>query len=94
MAADLPVESIRQQIASAVDVIVQLKRMRNGRRCISQITEVVGRNPRTGELELRDIYLLEDEDQLEADLQPTGRLPSFIGNLIETGMLDLSSFYQ
>ena len=32
MAADLPVESIRQQIASAVDVIVQLKRMREGRR--------------------------------------------------------------
>ena len=94
MAADLPVESIRQQVASAVDVIVQLKRMRNGRRCISQITEVVGRNPRTGELDLRDIYLLEDEDQLETDLQPTGRLPSFIGNLIEAGMLDLSSFYQ
>ena len=44
MAADLPVESIRQQIASAVDVVVQLKRLRDGRRCVSQITEITGIN--------------------------------------------------
>ena len=47
MAADLPVDSIRHQIASAVDVIVQLKRMRDGRRAIVQITEVAGINPVT-----------------------------------------------
>ncbi len=92
-AADLPVESIRQQISSAVDVIVQLKRLRDGRRIISQITEVAGRNPRTGELELRDIYLL-DATNGEWSLQPTGRLPSFISQLIESGFLNLESFYR
>jgi Flp pilus assembly CpaF family ATPase len=94
MAADLPVDSIRQQIASAVDVIVQLKRMRNGRRCISQITEVVGMNPRTGQLEMRDLFLLDDAESDGAVLEPTGRLPTFIGDVIATGMLNLQTFYS
>ncbi len=93
MAADLPVESIRQQIASAVDVIVQLKRMRDGRRCLSQITEVAGLNPVTGKLEMRDLFLLDDPDAAGAQLQPTGRLPTFIDELISTGMLNLKTFY-
>ena len=93
MAADLPVDSIRHQIASAVDVIVQLKRMRDGRRCISQITEVAGINPLTEKLEMRDLFLLDDGETTPAQLQPTGRLPTFIGDLIASGMLDLKTFY-
>lgn len=92
-AADLPVESIRQQVASAVDVIVQLQRLRDGRRVVSQITEVVGVNPRTGKLDLRDIYLWDQADD-GGTLQPTGRLPSFIGRLVESGFLNLQSFYR
>jgi Flp pilus assembly CpaF family ATPase len=93
MAADLPVESIRQQIASAVDVIVQLKRMRDGRRCVSQITEVARINPVTGKLEMRDLFLLDEPEAAGAQLQPTGRLPTFIGELIANGMLNLKTFY-
>jgi Flp pilus assembly CpaF family ATPase len=93
MAADLPVESIRQQIASAVDVIVQLKRMRDGRRCVSQITEVARINPVTGKLEMRDLFLLDEPEAAGSQLQPTGRLPTFIGELIANGMLNLKTFY-
>jgi Flp pilus assembly CpaF family ATPase len=93
MAADLPVDSIRHQIASAVDVIVQLKRMRDGRRCLSQITEVAGINPVTGKLEMRDLFLLDEPEGPTAQLQPTGRLPTFINELIDSGMLDLKTFY-
>ncbi|HEX4412731.1 MAG TPA: ATPase, T2SS/T4P/T4SS family [Lacipirellulaceae bacterium] len=93
MAADLPVESIRSQIASAIDVIVQLKRMRDGRRCLSQITEVAGLNPLTGKLETRDLFLLDDAESGPAQLQPTGRLPTFIDELISAGMLNLKTFY-
>jgi pilus assembly protein CpaF len=90
MAADLPVESIRQQVASAIDVVVQLTRMRDGRRCVSQITEITGIDPMTGNLELRDLYLMNpEEDQLEA----TGRLPTFIDGLVASGHLQLDSFY-
>jgi Flp pilus assembly CpaF family ATPase len=93
MAADLPVDSIRQQIASAVDVIVQLKRTRDGRRCVSQITEVARVNPITGKLEMRDLFLLDEPEAPTAQLQPTGRLPTFIDELVSNGMLNLKTFY-
>jgi Flp pilus assembly CpaF family ATPase len=93
MAADLPVDSIRHQIASAIDVIVQLKRMRDGRRCLSQITEVAGINPVTGKLEMRDLFLLDDPESKNAQLQPTGRLPTFIDEMISSGHLNLKTFY-
>jgi pilus assembly protein CpaF len=92
MAADLPVSSIHQQISSAIDIIVQLKRLRDGRRVISQISECTGVNPRTHAIELRDLYLLDNPS--DPTLQPTGRLPTFIGDLIETNTLDLNSFYH
>ena len=38
----LPVRAIRTQIASAVDIIIQLERMRDGKRRVTQVTEVVG----------------------------------------------------
>jgi hypothetical protein len=71
-----------------------LKRLRGGRRCISQITEIVGRNPRTGAIEMRDLFLLDDADNENAQIQPTGRLPTFMGELIASNMLDLESFYR
>ncbi len=39
---DLPVRAIREQIASAVDVVVQIERLRDGSRKVTSITEVVG----------------------------------------------------
>jgi Flp pilus assembly CpaF family ATPase len=90
MAADLPVESIRQQVASAINIIVQLKRMRDGRRCVSQITEITGIDAKSGKLELRDLYLMNPE---EGQLQATGRLPTFIDELVSSGHLQLDSFY-
>ncbi len=92
MAADLPISSIHQQIGSAIDIIVQLKRQRNGRRVISQISECTGVNPRTGTIQLRDLYLL--DQTAEPQLEPTGLLPTFMGELIEAGTLSLDSFYH
>jgi Flp pilus assembly CpaF family ATPase len=94
MAADLPIDSIHRQIASAVDLIVQLHRMRNGRRCVSQISEVVGIDPQTHRVKLRDLFLLADEDKDDSELTATGHLPTFMDELIERKMLDLESFYQ
>src|SRR5256886_8010571 len=39
---DLPHKAIRQQIASAIDVIVQIERLRDGSRKITDVVEVVG----------------------------------------------------
>ena len=45
MAADLPVISIRRQIASAIDLIVHISRFAGGRRVVTQISEVSGLDP-------------------------------------------------
>lgn len=93
MAADLPILSIHRQIASAIDLIVQLKRFSSGRRCISQVTEVVGMDPDGDGLELRDLFVL-DEDAGPGDpVRPTGHLPTFMPKLLEKNLLDLQAFY-
>ena len=93
MAADLPIHSIHRQIVSAVDLIVQLKRMKNGRRCISQISEVTGIDLISHETVVQDIFHLVNETEDNAALVPTGTLPSFMDNLIERGLINLNSFY-
>ncbi|HHT63576.1 MAG: CpaF family protein [Bacillota bacterium] len=54
---DLPVRAIREQIASAVDIIVQQNRLRDGSRKITHITEVLGMEGDT--IVLQDIFLYE-----------------------------------
>jgi Flp pilus assembly CpaF family ATPase len=91
MAADLPVASIRQQVASAIDVVIQLQRCRDGRRVISQITECVRVSPIDGALEMRDLFEL---DPVDGQLHATGQLPTFIDELLDAGQLNLDAFYQ
>ena len=40
--ADMPLAALRRQIASSVDIIVQLARLRSGHRCVTSVTNVVG----------------------------------------------------
>lgn len=56
--ADLPIEVVRQQIASAVDIVVHLSRFRDRSRKVSEICEVTG--CRNGEVELRTLYRFEE----------------------------------
>ncbi|MDR2440392.1 MAG: Flp pilus assembly complex ATPase component TadA [Planctomycetaceae bacterium] len=93
MAADIPVASIHRQIVSAVDLIVQIKRMKNGRRCVSQISELIGYDPHSKTVEIRDLYLIVDETNDNAVLVPTGNLPSYMGILVERNYLQLNAFY-
>lgn len=91
-AADLPVDSIHRQIAAAVDLIVQLTRCRDGRRRITQVTEVVSVDELEGGVRMKDLFHLESMDN-ETQLVPTGCLPSFIDMLIDVGY-DLENFYR
>jgi pilus assembly protein CpaF len=93
MAADLPVASIHQQIASAIDLIVQLRRMHDGSRQVVQVTEVVGIDDERGGVRTKDIFMMEpcgDGMQLCA----TGHLPTFMDELIRAGLLQLETFYR
>lgn len=89
MAVDLPVVSIHRQIASALNVIVQITRMPGGRRAVTQISEVAGLDPDTHELIIHDIYNMRDGQTL----RPTGYLPTFVESLIQKKLLQLEFLY-
>ncbi len=77
---DMPVDVIRAQIASAVHVIVQQTRLRDGTRRVSYITEVQGLE--SGTVVLQDIFKLEEkgmtpEGKVITELKPTGVRPKF-----------------
>ncbi|WP_445442967.1 CpaF family protein [Clavibacter sp. km1a] len=74
---DLPLRAIREQIASAVDVIVQLTRMRDGSRRVTHVTEVQGME---GEIvTLQDAFVFDYSAGVDAD----GR---FLGKPVSTGV--------
>ncbi len=75
---DLPARAIREQIASALNLIVQIERSRDGSRHISHLTEVVGME---GEIiTLQDIYRF---DYSTKTLVPTGVRPEFMDKLAQ-----------
>lgn len=81
---DMPLKVIREQIASAVDLIVQQTRLDDGQRKVSYITEVQGMEGDT--VVLQDIFLLDirgktPEGKVIAELRPTGTRPRFTTRL-------------
>jgi pilus assembly protein CpaF len=77
---DLPIKIVRQQISSAVDVIVQMSRVRDGTRKITAITEVAGME---GDIVvLSDIFKfnqsgVDEEGKILGQVKPTGIRPLF-----------------
>ncbi|MDD9267841.1 CpaF family protein [Paenibacillus sp. GCM10023248] len=69
--APLPVEVIRKQIASALDIMVHLSRIRDSSRKVTEIHEVVGM--KNGDVQLQPIFLFEEEGETP-DRQVTGTL--------------------
>ena len=89
MACELPVDSIHRQTGSAIDVIVQLTRMRDGRRRVTKITEVHGVAKSTSGLRMCDLFHLSKDEALV----PTGYLPTFMDRLVTHGLLDINTFF-
>ncbi|MHB9093462.1 MAG: CpaF family protein [Eubacteriales bacterium] len=86
---DLPVRAIREQISSAVDLIVQQNRLKDGSRRITHITEVLGLEGDT--VVLQDIFIYEqkgidDHGKLVGQFKPTGIRPKFLHKLESSGI--------
>jgi pilus assembly protein CpaF len=62
-AEGLPLEAIRQQIASALDIIIHLSRLRDHSRKTMEICEVCGYDPVTKVIELNPIYVFEEDSK-------------------------------
>ena len=59
-AAGLPLDAIRQQIASAIDIIIHLSRLRDKSRKTMEITEVLGYE--NGQIKLNPLYVFEEDE--------------------------------
>jgi pilus assembly protein CpaF len=87
---DLPVRAIREQMASAVDLIVQLTRLSDGTRRVTHITEVQGMEGEV--ITLQDVFLfdfaagVDPEGRFLGQLQPTGVRPKFAEKLADRGL--------
>lgn len=64
-AEGLPLEAIRQQISSAVDIIIHLSRLRDHSRKTMEISEVMG--IKDGEIELNPLYVFEESEESTMD---------------------------
>jgi pilus assembly protein CpaF len=81
---DLPQRAIREQIASAIHLIVQQSRMRDGSRRITNISEIVGREGDT--ITLQDVFLFEEtgvdgNGKIQGRLGPTGIRPNAMAKI-------------
>ena len=86
---DLPSRAIREQIASAIHLVIHIGRLRDGTRRVTHMTEVTGME--SGVITLQDIFTLEhgdlgDDGLLRASLVPTGIRPAFADGLKAQGL--------
>jgi enamine deaminase RidA (YjgF/YER057c/UK114 family) len=85
---EMPLRAIREQIASAVDLIVHTARLKDGTRKIVNITEVYGIED--DEILTQDIFAFEQtgvsEGRVEGSLQPTGIRPTFMDQFRKNGV--------
>lgn len=93
---DLPVRAIREQVASAIDLVVHQSRMRDGSRRITHISEVVGME---GEIvTMQDLFVFQrdgSEDSSNGRLVPTGIVPQLTRKLADENIhIDLTVFQQ
>jgi pilus assembly protein CpaF len=85
---DLPSRAIREQISSAIDLIVHQDRMRDGTRKIVNVTEVSGMEGEV--ITMTDLFLFEqtgfENGQIVGYLRPTGLRPKFMDKIENSGI--------
>ncbi|MGI9624470.1 MAG: CpaF family protein, partial [Acidimicrobiales bacterium] len=91
---DLPLKAIREQVASAVGMIVHVGRLSDGSRRVLEISEVTGME--TDVIQLSDLYRfnwdagVDRDGKFQGTIEPTGLRPSFDKHLQDLG-IDLPS---
>jgi pilus assembly protein CpaF len=86
---DLPVRAIRQQVAGAINLFVQLNRLRDGSRKVTAITEVIGMEQEI--ITMQDVFVLEQkgstpDGKVIAEFKPTGLRPKILDRIFTQGI--------
>jgi len=82
---DLPIRSIREMIASAIDVIVHTTRLSDGTRKVVQVSEVTGMKDET-HIALKDVFIFkqtgrDSQNKVLGSFQATGFIPTFLEDI-------------
>ena len=94
-AVDMPVRAIREQIVTALDVVVHLTRFADGRREVTAISEVAGLDRDEGTIVVEDIFVRPptgEKGRGRGDLMHTGYIPVFAKDLLQKGFLTVDAF--
>lgn len=88
--AKLSERALRYQVASAIDLIVQISRFHDGSRRVHSLSEVRGHNP-DGSYNVVPLFQIprmvrRPDGRLEGSLEPTGELPTFMDEIIDNGL--------
>ena len=93
---DLPQRAIREQIASAINIVVQQSRLADGSRKVTHISEITGIE--SGTVQLNDIFLFNQtgfdaDGKVTGEFKATGMVPQFYEKLRNQGIaVDMSIF--
>ena len=86
---EMPTQAVRSQIASAIDVVIQVERLADGSRAVSSVQEVVGSE---GDIiGMQEIFTMhragvDEHGRILRELRPTGIRPAFTRKLHEAGI--------
>jgi len=94
-AVDMPVRAIREQVVTAMDLVVHLTRFADGARKVTHISEVVGMDDDEGSIVIEDIFTssqVHSDSRKHGELTHTGYVPGFARELMTRGLLSLDAF--
>jgi len=94
-AVDMPVRAIREQVVTALDLIVHLTRFADGRRQVTAISEVAGLDRDEGYIVVEDIFVRPTRGEKRGErgeLMHTGYIPLFARDLLHKGLLTVDAF--
>ena len=95
---EIPMKAIREQIASAVDLIVHMNRLKDGTRRFVRISEVLGMEQDT--ITLQDLFLfdysmgIDEQEKFKGSIKSTGLRPRFLERLKDFGIVLPNEFFE
>jgi pilus assembly protein CpaF len=96
---NMPLPALRAQLASAVNIILQVSRLQDGSRKVTHITEVLGFDVERSTYQMQDIFSrdyggLDQAGMIQSEIRPTGTLPRCVEQLHEHGVDLPASVYD
>lgn len=95
--ATIPLAALRRQIAGAVHIVVQAKRLHDGSRKITHVSEVLGVSE-SGRYEVQDLFRfvqtgIGEDHKILGEMKPMGNIPTFFSEIAVNGMeYDVAKF--